>query len=36
MVAAMSRCLGDFSRDVASVVGSLPKPAPPAASVTPL
>jgi uncharacterized lipoprotein YmbA len=36
VVAAMSRCLGDFSRDVASVVGSLPKPAPPAAMVSPL
>jgi hypothetical protein len=36
VVAAMSRCLGEFSRDVASVVGSLPKPAPPAATVSPL
>jgi uncharacterized protein len=29
VVAAMSRCLGDFSRDVAAVVGGLPKPRPP-------
>ena len=36
VVAAMSRCLGDFSRDVAAVVASLPKPLPPAASVSPL
>jgi uncharacterized lipoprotein YmbA len=28
VVAAMSRCLGEFSRDVASVVASLPKPKP--------
>jgi uncharacterized lipoprotein YmbA len=35
-VAAMSRCLGEFSRDVAVVVGSLPKPLPPAATVSPL
>jgi len=36
VVAAMSRCLGEFSRDVASVVGALPKPLPPAATVSPL
>jgi len=36
VVAAMSRCLGDFSRDVAAVVGSLPKPAPPSATVSPI
>ncbi|MGB5734510.1 MAG: hypothetical protein WBM40_08715 [Thiohalocapsa sp.] len=36
VVAAMSRCLGDFSRDVAAVVGALPKPLPPAATVSPL
>lgn len=35
-VAAMSRCLGEFSRDVAAVLGSLPKPLPPAATVSPL
>jgi uncharacterized lipoprotein YmbA len=39
VVAAMSRCLGDFSRDVAVVLGTLPKPAPPpdagAASIPP-
>ncbi len=29
IVAAMSRCLGDFSRDVAAVLGTLPKPKPP-------
>jgi len=29
IVAAMSRCLGRFSRDVAGVVKGLPKPAPP-------
>lgn len=36
MVAAMSRCLGEFSRDVAAVLRSLPKPLPPAATVSPL
>jgi hypothetical protein len=36
VVAAMSRCLGDFSRDVASVVRRLPKPPPPAATVSPI
>jgi uncharacterized lipoprotein YmbA len=36
MVAAMSRCLGEFSRDVAGVLRSLPKPLPPAATVSPL
>jgi uncharacterized lipoprotein YmbA len=38
VVAAMSRCLGDFSRDVAAVLRALPKPEPPqppAASVVP-
>jgi uncharacterized lipoprotein YmbA len=30
VVAAMSRCVGRFSRDVAEVVRALPKPAPPA------
>ena len=29
MVAAMSRCLGRFSRDVAEVISGLPRPAPP-------
>jgi hypothetical protein len=29
IVAAMSRCLGQFSRDVAAVVDALPKPPPP-------
>jgi uncharacterized protein len=29
IVAAMSRCLGDFSREVAAVLGGLPKPRPP-------
>lgn len=36
VVAAMSHCLGEFSRDVASVVDALPKPPPPAATVSPL
>lgn len=38
IVAAMSRCLGDFSRDVAAVLGTLPKPQPPQppATITPL
>jgi uncharacterized lipoprotein YmbA len=36
VVAAMSRCLGEFSRDVAQVVRTTPKPPPPAASVSPL
>ncbi len=36
VVAAMSRCLGDFSLDVASVLRSLPKPAPPSVTVSPL
>jgi len=30
VVAAMSQCLGDFSRDVASALAALPKPQPPA------
>jgi len=38
IVAAMSRCLGDFSRDVAAVLGTLPKPQPPQppATISPL
>jgi uncharacterized lipoprotein YmbA len=36
VVAAMSRVLGEFSRDVATVLRQLPKPAPPAATVAPL
>lgn len=28
MVAALSRCLGDFSRDVAGAIGALPRPQP--------
>jgi hypothetical protein len=36
VVAAMSRCLGDFSRDVATVLRTLPKPPPPATTVPPL
>ncbi|MGB5832186.1 MAG: PqiC family protein [Thiohalocapsa sp.] len=36
VVAAMSRCLGEFSRDVATVVRATPKPLPPAATVSPL
>lgn len=35
VVAALSDCLGDFSRDVAAVLGGLPKPQPPAASAAP-
>ncbi|WP_242475374.1 PqiC family protein [Thiohalocapsa halophila] len=31
VVAALSECLGDFSRDVAEVLGGLPEPQPPAA-----
>jgi hypothetical protein len=30
VVAALSACLGDFSREVAAVLGALPKPQPPA------
>ena len=36
VVAAMSACLGDFSRDVAAVVRATPLPPPPAATVSPL
>jgi uncharacterized lipoprotein YmbA len=36
VVAAMSRCLGEFSRDVAAQLRSLPKPAPPTVTVEPL
>jgi uncharacterized lipoprotein YmbA len=36
VVAAMSQCLGDFSRDVASVLRTTPKLPPPAATVAPL
>lgn len=36
VVAAMSQCLGDFSRDVAAVLRATPKLPPPAATVSPL
>jgi uncharacterized lipoprotein YmbA len=36
VVAAMSQCLGEFSRDVAAVLRSTPRPPPPAATVSPL
>lgn len=36
LVAALSQCLGEFSRDVAAVVGGLPRLPPPAVSVAPL
>jgi len=36
VVAAMSQCLGDFSRDVAAVLRATPRPPPPAATVSPL
>lgn len=36
LVAALSRCLGEFSRDVAAVVRALPRPLPPPATVTPM
>ncbi|MCG6896462.1 MAG: PqiC family protein [Thiocapsa sp.] len=36
VVAAMSRCLGDFSRDVAQVIRTIPPPQPPAATVSPI
>jgi hypothetical protein len=35
VVAAMSRCLGDFSRDVANTLSGLPKPQPPEPAPTP-
>jgi uncharacterized lipoprotein YmbA len=36
VVAAMSRCLGEFSRDVAQVIRTTPPPPPPAATVSPI
>jgi len=36
VVAAMSRCLGEFSRDVAQVIRTTPPPQPPAAPVLPI
>jgi hypothetical protein len=36
VVAAMSRCLGDFSRDVAQVIRTTPTPLPPAATASPI
>jgi len=36
VVAAMSRCLGDFSRDVAQVIRTTPPPLPPAATASPI
>lgn len=36
LVAALSQCLGAFSRDVAAVVRGLPRPLPPAVTVAPL
>ena len=35
VVAAMSRCLGEFSRDVAQVIRTTPPVQPPAATVSP-